>query len=494
MKKPRGPVAPKWPDAMMWPLSRIKPYERNPRTHPQAQIDLLANLIKQYGPDQPIVVDEAGTILKGHGRLLAARAAGRADFPVVQRSGLSDADKTAMRLSDNQVALLSGWDKELIQGEIGALKLNGYDVGLLGFPDIQLCGWGILVGTDGARDPEAAPQSPKTPIVRRGDIWTLGDHRILCGDATDPKDVKRLMGGSKAVLMNTDPPYGINYGDIANSRSRPASVRQGGDGKDYSTHVDKEIENDDLDGAALQDFLERTIRTALPHLIEKPAFYLWHPMLTQGTFFAAAAAADILIHRQIIWVKPSLIMGRGHYHWRHELCFYGWVRGKRCAWYGAHAQDTVWQVGRENDKIHPTQKPTELFVRPIINHTKRGDLIYEPFSGSGSQIIAAEMTGRRAFAVELKPSYCQVTIERWQTFSGRLATLDGRTLEQVTAARQTGRAKGGVDEAGDSRKSIPGKNEGGDGGKHRIRPRLHARRASAGRKPDGVPPVVAGDS
>jgi DNA modification methylase len=257
-----------------------------------------------------------------------------------------------------------------------------------------------------------------------GDLWELGRHRLLCGDSTKAEDVARVMDGKKAALMNTDPPYGINYGDVANSRVRAADVRKGGDGKNYSTHDGKKIENDDLDGIALQDFLERCIRAALPCLIENPAFYLWHPMLTQGTFFAAAAAAaaaDILIHRQIIWVKPSLIMGRGDYHWRHELCFYGWIRGNRCAWLKGRDQDTVWEVGRENDKIHPTQKPVKLFEIPMENHTRQGDAVYEPFSGSGSQLIAAEKLGRRCHALEIEPRYVDVAVKRWQNFTGKKA-------------------------------------------------------------------------
>lgn len=429
-------TVPEWPGPwQMWKLDRITAYPKNVRTHPPEQISLLASMLIRWGPDQPIVVDESGVILKGHGRLAAACEAGFEEFPVVQRRGLPEDEKKAMRLADNQVALLAGYDSTLIGGELAELKAAGFDMPLLGFPEAQLIGWGISSGTEG-QDAEVAPEVPKHPVVLAGDLWTLGEHRLLCGDATNSENVAVLMGGDRAVLMNTDPPYGVNYGDIANSRSRPANVRKGGNGKDYSTHKDKKIRNDDLDGEALQIFLEQSIRAALPHFADRPAFYLWHPMLTQGTFFAAAAAADILIHRQIIWVKPSLIMGRGDYHWRHELCFYGWIRERRCRWYGNRAQDTVWSIDRENDRIHPTQKPTELFRRPIVNNTRIGDVVYEPFGGSGSQIIAAEMTGRRCRALEIDPAYMQVAIERWQNFTGRQATLDGKTFTEVQRERQ----------------------------------------------------------
>jgi len=222
----------------------------------------------------------------------------------------------------------------------------------------------------------------------------------MCGASTDASHVAKLMGGEAAALMQTDPPYGIAYVSNANSKGQA------------SGH--EEIENDELDGPALQAFLEATIRAAVPHLTDTCAFYLWHPMLTQGTFFAAAAAAaDILIHRQIIWEKPSFVFGRGDYHWKHELCFYGWRKGHRPPFYGERNQTTIWPVGRETSDLHPTAKPVALWFPPIHNHTRRGEIMYEPFSGSGSQILAAEQTSRRCFAMELSPQYVAVALERW---------------------------------------------------------------------------------
>jgi DNA modification methylase len=221
--------------------------------------------------------------------------------------------------------------------------------------------------------------------------------------------------------MNTDPPYGVDYAAVKNGIPRSGF-------RNIQERVG-DIENDGLtDGPEFQAFLERAIKAALPVLTENPAFYLWHPMLTQGAFAAAAAAAAaaaVLIHRQIVWVKPHLILTRsGMYHWKHELCFYGWITGKRCPWYGDKSQVSVWEVGYDDRGEHPTQKPVELFRRPILNHTKKGEACYEPFAGSGSQFIAAEDLGRKCFGLEISPRWCDAIVERWQDHTGGKATRE----------------------------------------------------------------------
>jgi DNA modification methylase len=405
-------------DLKMVPIEKLKPAAYNPRRPLKPgdpEFEKLKRSIQEFGHVYPVVVNKDMTIIGGHQTVSVLKALG---YKSVQAS-VVDLNKAKEKILNVALNKISGeWDFEKLSELM--IEINSeVDISLTGFDETEINR--IIGDHQGLADPDDVPLPRKKAITKKGDLISLGNHRLICGDSTLPADIGRLMGNKKAVLMNTDPPYGVNYGDVANSRERAADKRKGGSGK---VKRDKYIQNDELDGKKLQEFLEASIRSALPHLIENPAFYLWHPMLTQGTFFeaAAAAAADILIHRQIIWVKPSLIMGRGDYHWRHELCFYGWIRGKKCQWLAGRDQDTIWEVGRENDGIHPTQKPVELFLRPIKNHTHVGDIIYEPFAGSGSQFIAAEQSDRRCFGIEIDPIYCDVIIDRWESFTGRKAS------------------------------------------------------------------------
>lgn len=383
----------------------LVPYARNSRTHSEGQVAQIAASIREFGFTNPVLIDGAGGLIAGHGRVMAARLLGLADVPCIRLGYLTDLKKRAYIIADNKLALSAGWDEAMLALEFQDLLAEGYDVGLTGFdlPGIDELVAGLDATPEGETDADAVPPVQAEAISRTGDVWLLGKHRIMCGDSTKAPDVGLLMMGEKAMLMQTDPPYGVDYNN--------------------AERVNPGVANDDMTGEQLQAFLEAIIRAALPILDAHAAFYLWHPMLTQGTFFAAAAAAaDILIHRQIIWAKPSLLLGRGDYHWQHELCFYGWVRGNRPPFYGPRNQTTLWPIGKETSKEHPTAKPVALWIAPIENHTKNGEIMYEPFSGSGSQIIAAEQTGRRCYSMELSPHYVDVAVRRWQQYTGETAT------------------------------------------------------------------------
>lgn len=431
---PRAWTPPRhWPvrDAAQYkPLDWFIPFEANARTHPQAQIDLLATLLHTHGPDQPIVVDEVRLILKGHGRLIGARQGGLTHFTFIQRFGLTQAEKDAMRFQDNQVSLLSGWDKQLATAGMASLKLAGYDMTKLGFPEAQLRVWGITAGTDAAVDPEEAGEPPAEPVVRLGDIWLLGDHRLICGDSTEAATVQRLLGADLPNLMVTDPPYGVNYDPSWRAQARNGSGERLSTGRNRARG---QVQND------AQASWEAAYR-----LFSGNVAYVWHgerQLLTVGT---ELERIGFQLRNLIVLSKPQLVVSRGHYHSRHETCWYAVRDGGTADWQGDRRQTTVWddiptRTGAGGDRDdgstgHGTQKPVMCMQRPMENNSSAGAFVYDPFCGSGTTIIAAELTGRKALCVELDPAYCQVAIERWQRVTGNLATCGGRTLDQIRAA------------------------------------------------------------
>lgn len=428
-------AVPDWPATTpkLVPLHEIVPYERNPRTHPPEQITLLAQLMKDYGVDQPIVVDEAGVVLKGHGRLLAAQEAGFETFPVAVHRGLDENSKRAIRIADNQVALLSGWDSTLIGGELAELNASGFDMPLLGFSQTQLVDWGIFERE--GQNPDVLPAVPAVSVIKNGDLWVLGEHRLMCGDSTRGDDVSRLMDGKRAVLFSTDPPYAVGY----TGGSHPASDANRGNAnrdKNWSTVYEEATQKGDG-----EVFYNEFISVARAHAIdERAAWYCWHSSIRAPMVERVWNANGAFAHQQIIWVKTRAVLTYSVYMWQHEPCLMGWIRGKkpRIRSRKTEFQTTVWSV--PNSEIesadHPTSKPTRLFRVPMDVHTQAGDVCYEPFSGSGSQIIAAEMLKRKCYAMEISPVFVEVAIERWQNYTNRHATLDGKTFTEVQRERQ----------------------------------------------------------
>jgi DNA modification methylase len=409
------------------PIEWFKPYERNPRKNDQA-VDRMVASIAEFGFTVPMLVRSSGEVIDGHLRLKAAvKSKQFAELPAIFCDGWSEAQVKAFRLMVNRSVNWADWDLDALSIEFGELKALEFNLSLTGFDSREIDQFTLV--PNAAED--EVPPVPVDPVTRAGDLWLLGGHRLLCGDSTSEADVQRVMGDERAGLMNTDPPYGISY-DSAQLHEHGVSYAK--------------ISGDHHEDEALQAFLEKAFRAALIVLKPDAAWYLWHAMLTQGFFAAAAAAAaaHVILHRQIIWVKPVLVFGRGQYHWKHELCFMGWVKGHEPVNLTGHTDTTVWDVSGvsmadRKDFAHSTPKPVELFRRPILKHLRRREIAYEPFAGSGPQFIAAEATERRCYGLEINPAYCDVIVARWEKLTGKKATLDGHaglTFEQVKFGRQ----------------------------------------------------------
>jgi len=384
-------------------IKDLQEHPHNANVHSKEQIERLAKIIEYQGWRWPIKIsNRSGYITAGHGRLMAAKLKGWKTVPVDYQDYDSEDMELADVHADNSVASWAELDLAKINSQIEMLGPD-FDIELLGLKDFTLD-----VAEKGLIEDDEIPEKVE-PRTKLGDLYKLGEHRLLCGDSTKQEDVKRLFGKEKASLWASDPPYGINHVEVANEK---------GQAKGY-----KKIENDDIQNEELREFIFLSIKESLPYMKKGFAFYMWHAMKMQAYFSQAAAAAGILFHRQIIWVKPQFVFGRGQYHWRHELCLMGWLQGNEPPFYGEKNQSTVWEIGRENDKIHPTQKPVAIWEAPISNHTKPGDIVYEPFAGSGSNLIACEKSGRRCYNIEIDPHYCDVVVSRWENYTGRKAEL-----------------------------------------------------------------------
>ena len=397
-----------------WPISRLKAYERNPRKNDKAVGQMQAS-IREYGFTVPILAQSDGLVIDGHLRLKGAIAEKMPEVPVIPCDGWTAEQVKAFRLLANRSVAWANWDMDALALEFADLKASGFDLSLTGFDSKEIDGFTLVT----APEEDEIPDPPKIPTTKTGDLWIMGGHRLLCGDSTKPEDVGRLMGDERAGLIATDPPYGVKYNS--------AELHQNG-----TTFAD--IHNDDLQDMQLQAFLQDVFRLAASHAIRtNAAWYLWHAHLTQGFFAAAAAAAAaVILHRQIIWVKPVLVFGRGQYHWRHEPCFMGWIKGHEPANLTGHKDTTVWEIpgvpqSERADFNHPTPKPVELFRRPILKHLRQGEIAYEPFAGTGPQFIAAELTERRCFGLEMEPAFCDVIVTRWERISGNKAVLESIT-------------------------------------------------------------------
>lgn len=416
-----------------WPITRPTPYARNARLCPEPAIAKVAGSIHEYGFRSPILVDEEGVIIAGHTRLAAAQRLGLETVPVIVCHGLTPAQVKAYRLADNRTAQETTWDDELLAIELE--ELLGLDVDLvpIGFDPDEVDAL-LSEPTDGLTDPDDVPAPPEQPVTRTGDLWILGEHRLLCGDSTDEGTVARVMASERAVLMATDPPYLVDY-DGSNHLTTKGGVHAQPAG--LASEWDK-YEDHESGVAFYRDFIMAARQEAL---IENPAVYQWFAGMRADIVFAAWREAGLLPHQLMIWKKSRGILTHCHYLWDYEPFMYGWVQGHKPSMRPPAGATATWEVGSAIEdnpgSVHPTMKPVELTRRCIDYHTKPGQLIYEPFSGSGTALIAAEETGRRCRAIELSPAFVDVAAERWERFSGGTATLegDGRSFAEVAGER-----------------------------------------------------------
>ncbi len=468
-------------------VASLKPDPKNPRTHTPAQIQKLAKLIQAVGWTNPILVDGKSGIVAGHGRLQAAKQLGMQRVPVIELAGLSAAQKRAYLLADNRAALDAGWDQDLLAAEFAALKDMGFDLELTGFELPEIAFALEPKGTE-PEDPPT-PGLQRKPITKAGDLWILGGHRLLCGDATKPAALEHLMAGQRAAMVFTDPPYGVSY--VARSGEFDM------------------IRGDDLRRGQLADLLRKAFAAALQHTTEDAGWYVWHASATREDYATALRDTGLVELGYLVWAKPQMVLGWADYRWAHEPCFYAARQGVRPAWHGGRDQTTVWrisarspgnglrttighgvtiatkegeihvttaqpkgrkirhvhlakgqsvyleaasgaedlwEVSRDNghgqkDALHPNQKPVELARKAIVNSSAEGELVLDMFAGSGSTLMAAEQLGRGCRALELDPLYVDVIVRRWQDATKTAAThaKEKRTFDDIAHARIKGK-------------------------------------------------------
>lgn len=449
-----------------WPIDRLRPYERNPRTHTPEQIAKIAASLLEFGWTNPILVDADAGIIAGHGRLLAARELGMKTVPVIELGHLTEAQRRAYCIADNRLALDAGWDEDLLAEELKALEDLDFNLALTGFDLDELHD---LIEDETASE-VAAPEPPEDPVSRRGDLWILGEHRLLCGDSGSVDDVDRLLAGAPIHLVNTDPPYNVkveprsNNAIAAGLSSFPAakSAVKASDargmhhqGFDLARHKtkskptgkmrpkDRPLLNDFVSDEAFDEMLHAWFGNIARVLLPGRAAYIWGGYANCANYPPVLKAVGLYFSQAIIWVKEHPVLTRKDFMGNHEWCFYNWREGAAHQFFGPANAVDVWVVKKVNPQsmIHITQKPVELAVRAMQYSSRPGENVLDLFGGSGSTLIAAEELSRRAYLMELDPAYTDVIVLRWQEATGRKAILDGdgRAFEDVAAERRGAR-------------------------------------------------------
>jgi DNA modification methylase len=362
----------------LWLIEKLIPWARNPRTHSEGQIAQIAASIAEFGFNNPILVDTKAGIIAGHGRLLAARKLGLKEVPVIVLDHLTEAQKRAYIIADNQLALNAGWDEDLLRQELVGLQNEDFNLDLIGFDDEDLAR--LLAEQEAAQgltDEDAVPELPETPTSVLGDLWILGSHRLMVGDATNALDIDKLCGGTLSDLIFTDPPYGVaiasRVGTVAISS---AEARSSGT---------KQIQNDDMSVPELTQFLRLAFTNIVAVTRKGACWYVCAPHGPMGLAFSITLNELGVWRNSIVWVKDSLVMSRMDYHYRHEPIYYGWTPGAAHNAVPTRNQDTVWEFARPKRSLeHPTMKPVELIEKAVLNSSNAGDIVYDCFGGAGS--------------------------------------------------------------------------------------------------------------
>jgi site-specific DNA-methyltransferase (adenine-specific) len=396
----------------MTSIKDLKSDHKNARKRTDRSAKLIAESLQRYGAARSIVIDEDNRILAGNGTIEGARAAGIKNVRVIEtdgteiiavkRTGLTEDEKIGLALADNRTSDLSDWDKDMLQQ-----LSEEHDIAPWFDADdlAEILGEAEQLPAEGLTDADDVPEAPAEPITKPGDLWILGDHRLLCGDSTDTVALERLMAGANADLWLTDPPYNVNY-----------------EGK---TADSLKIKNDSMKDAEFRQFLKDVYIAANCCLRPGAVFYIWHADSEGYNFRGAAFDAGWKVRQCLIWLKSCMVMGRQDYQWKHEPCLYGWTEGAAHFWNSDRKQTTILEFAKPSrNGEHPTMKPVDLFQYQMANSTKPGDIVLDSFGGSGTTMIAAERINRKARLMELDPAYCDVIVQRWQAFTGKLATLE----------------------------------------------------------------------
>jgi len=430
------------------PLDSLKPDPRNARKHSKQQLETIAASIDAFGFNNPILFDADRLIVAGEGRWRAGKLRRLAEVPAICLGHLTEAQRRAYALADNRIALDATWDdaklaRELAALEAGMAKAAGFTdkevEKLLAAAMAAASGEALPGGAIGLTDPDTIPDTMGRPVSQAGDIWLCGKHRVACGDCTSPELVAALLAGAKPHLMDTDPPYGVDYDPAWRATPEVEATRraQSADSADRRFVAAGEVTNDgQVDWSPAW------------RLFPGDVAYVWCASLHSPEVALSLDAAGFERRAQIIWRKPQFAISRGHYHWQHEPCWYVVRKGATGHWAGDRRQTTVWDIaslvgftsqtdGPNARTGHSTQKPVDCMRKPILNNSKPGELVYDPFLGSGTTLIAAEMTGRVCYGAEIAPAYADLAVRRWQDFTGHAARLEGdsRTFEATGVER-----------------------------------------------------------